>query len=70
MLTRPFITTNGQRLGLSRMMATATKGKEVLPLKGVKVLDMTRVLAGVSILVFLFSLMFLSVEVDGVLVGA
>jgi hypothetical protein len=32
----------------TRGLATATKAKEVLPLKGIKVLDMTRVLAGVS----------------------
>jgi hypothetical protein len=32
-----------------RGLATATKAKEVLPLKGIKVLDMTRVLAGVSL---------------------
>jgi hypothetical protein len=38
-----------------RGLATATKAKEVLPLKGIKVLDMTRVLAGVSG-IFLFFL--------------
>lgn len=39
----------------TRTMATATKGKEILPLKGVKVLDMTRVLAGVSTYPFFVS---------------
>jgi hypothetical protein len=34
--------------GLATATTTATKAKEVLPLKGIKVLDMTRVLAGVS----------------------
>lgn len=48
MLTRP----RGPLL--SRGMATATKAKEILPLKGVKVLDMTRVLAGVSTIFSLF----------------
>jgi hypothetical protein len=38
-----------------RGLATAAKVKEVLPLKGIKVLDMTRVLAGVS---FFFSFSF------------
>jgi hypothetical protein len=33
---------------LATATATASKAKEVLPLKGIKVLDMTRVLAGVS----------------------
>ncbi|KAI4743686.1 formyl-coenzyme A transferase [Aureobasidium sp. EXF-12298] len=40
MLTRPRILTQ------CRGLATATPAKEVLPLKGIKVLDMTRVLAG------------------------
>ncbi|KEQ75728.1 formyl-coenzyme A transferase [Aureobasidium namibiae CBS 147.97] len=40
MLTRPRVSTHCRRL------ATATPAKEVLPLKGIKVLDMTRVLAG------------------------
>lgn len=56
MLTRPI--TVSRTLG-SRTMATATtaaQSKEILPLKGVKVLDMTRVLAGVStLLISLFS---------------
>lgn len=56
MLTRPI--TVSRTLG-SRTMATATtatQSKETLPLKGVKVLDMTRVLAGVStLLISLFS---------------
>jgi hypothetical protein len=38
-----------------RGLATATKAKEVLPLKGIKVLDMTRVLAGVSSVSLSFS---------------
>jgi hypothetical protein len=37
-----------------RSLATATKTKEVLPLKGIKVLDMTRVLAGVSCISLFF----------------
>jgi hypothetical protein len=41
-----------------RDLATAAKVKEVLPLKGIKVLDMTRVLAGVSF--FFIFLLFLS----------
>jgi hypothetical protein len=49
MLTRP------RMFAHTRGLATATKAKEVLPLKGIKVLDMTRVLAGVSCF-FLFSL--------------
>jgi hypothetical protein len=43
MLTRPRVFTQ------CRGLATATPAKEVLPLKGIKVLDMTRVLAGVSL---------------------
>lgn len=50
MLTRPRIFTQCRRL------ATATPAKEILPLKGIKVLDMTRVLAGVSTIFFFFRL--------------
>jgi hypothetical protein len=54
MLTRS--STRPRTNGYWRGLATATPAKEVLPLKGIKVLDMTRVLAGVSF--FLSSYLF------------
>lgn len=57
-ITQPWtLASRGSRASrtMATATATATKGKEVLPLKGIKVLDMTRVLAGVSLL-FLFFL--------------
>lgn len=39
---------NGLRIGRRRALATAASNSDTLPLAGIRVLDMTRVLAGVS----------------------
>lgn len=53
MLTRLNPNSRPRVLIQCRGLATATPAKEILPLKGIKVLDMTRVLAGVSTSCFL-----------------
>jgi len=52
MLTRLNTISRPRVLIQCRGLATATPAKEILPLKGIKVLDMTRVLAGVSAFCF------------------
>jgi len=58
MLTRLNPNSRPRVLIQCRGLATATPAREVLPLKGIKVLDMTRVLAGVSFSLFILVALF------------
>ena len=46
---RPRIRLNGSKYSIGRGLATAAANPSTLPLAGIRVLDMTRVLAGVCV---------------------